>query len=208
MCISEPRNSELMLTSKLKCGNGRRMHALVNKFIRELHFWKFQLWPVWARNGCGLSEWDVTVQKFNTQIFRADYSRDEDDEENTGERVTLLQMARIGRHSEFGYGTGNDWHKSKVEPERIYRMEPIKIWYDKAFSKAAISKMFKDKEHQHKVTATETSLYVLSMKTIEVPEYLDLENALWVWFAETKLLESMLPYMRLAQDEGTTTQQN
>jgi hypothetical protein len=68
--------------------------------------------------------------------------------------------------------------------------------------------MFKDKEHQHKVTATETSLYVLSMKTIEVPEYLDLENALWVWFAETKLLESMLPYMRLAQDEGTTTQQN
>jgi hypothetical protein len=31
---------------------------------------------------------DVTVQKFNTQIFRADYSRHEDEEENTGERVT------------------------------------------------------------------------------------------------------------------------
>ena len=32
--------------------------------------------------------------------------------------------------------------------------------------------------------------------------YLDLENAPWVWFAETKQLESMLPYRRLAQDEG------
>jgi hypothetical protein len=37
------------------------------------------------------------------------------------------------------------------------------------------------------------------MKTITVPE-LDLENALWIWFAETKQLESMLP---LAHDEGT-----
>jgi hypothetical protein len=29
---------------------------------------------------------DVTVQKFRTQIFRAYFSRDEDEEENTGGR--------------------------------------------------------------------------------------------------------------------------
>ena len=63
--------------------------------------------------------------------------------------------------------------------------------------------MFEDKERLLKVAVTEASLDVLSKKTMEVPEYLDLENALLVWFAETKQLESMLPYRRLAQDEGT-----
>jgi hypothetical protein len=80
--------------------------------------------------------------------------------------------------------------------------EPIKLWYHKPLSKAANSKLFEDKERLLKVAVTET-LNVLSVKTIEVLEYLDLENALWVWFAETKQLESMLPYRRPAQDEGT-----
>ena len=51
-----------------------------------------------------------------------------------------------------------------------------------------MSNLFKDKERLLKVASTETSHYVLSMKTKQAPEFLDLENALWAWFRrnETK----------------------
>ena len=43
---------------------------------------------------------DVTVQKFNTQIFRADYSRDADEEEKTGEGVTANLQGSVAKLAE------------------------------------------------------------------------------------------------------------
>ena len=45
-----------------------------------------------------------------------------------------------------------------------------------------MSKIFKEKERLLKVAATETSQYVLNMKTKHSPEFLELENQLWAWF--------------------------
>ncbi len=69
-----------MVNSELKCGRTgrfpslRRVHALVNKFISELHF------------SLGPERLVVIMSRF--RISSHDYSRHEDEEENTGERVT------------------------------------------------------------------------------------------------------------------------
>ena len=127
-----------------------------------------------------------------SDIFGADDTSDEDVVKHSGEpgtdrkkrkikrmRLTQQQKIDIALHS----------HKNpQLTQQDLIAWSRHKFSLEDPVSKGAMSALFKDKERLLKVAGTETSHYVLSMKTKHAPEFPELENQLWAWFRrnETK----------------------